>query len=91
MICQWQDWDKGHLVAELVYIKITKCLVGTLSPVSNRCVYSGLAEVSIYVATIARGKGIGEMLLNELIKQSESNEIWTLQFGYLTENICTIK
>jgi phosphinothricin acetyltransferase len=62
-----------------------------LSPVSSRCVYSGVAEVSIYVATIARGKGIGEMLLNELIRQSESNEIWTLQSGIFAENQNSIK
>ena len=57
-----------------------------LSPVSSRCVYSGVAEVSVYVATITRGKGIGEMLLNELIRQSELNEIWTLQSGIVLGN-----
>ena len=62
-----------------------------LSPVSSRCVYAGVAEVSVYVATNARGKGIGEMLLNELIKQSESNEIWTLQSGIFAENQNSIK
>ncbi|AZA79700.1 MULTISPECIES: GNAT family N-acetyltransferase [Weeksellaceae] len=89
----WQDWDKGHLDFCRISIYENNEMLGwtALSPVSNRCVYSGLAEVSIYVATIARGKGIGEMLLNELIKQSELNEIWTLQSGIFAENRGSIK
>ncbi|MDV3993914.1 N-acetyltransferase [Elizabethkingia anophelis] len=89
----WQDWDKGHLDFCRISIYENNEMLGwtALSPVSNRCAYSGLAEVSIYVATIARGKGIGEMLLNELIKQSELNEIWTLQSGIFAENRGSIK
>lgn len=89
----WQDWDKGHLDFCRISIYENNEMLGwtALSPVSSRCVYSGVAEVSVYVATIARGKGIGEMLLNELIKQSELNEIWTLQSGIFTENIGSVK
>jgi phosphinothricin acetyltransferase len=54
-----------------------------LSPVSSRCVYSGVAEVSIYVATIARGKGIGEMLLNELI-----SKVSQMKYGHYNLDIC---
>lgn len=89
----WQDWDKGHLDFCRISIYENKEMLGwtALSPVSSRCVYSGVAEVSVYVATIARGKGIGEMLLNELIKQSEANGIWTLQSGIFSENQSSIK
>ncbi len=89
----WEDWDKGHLVSCRISFYKDDVMLGwaALSPVSSRCVYSGVAEVSVYVATIARGKGIGEMLLNELIKQSESNEIWTLQSGIFAENLNSIK
>ena len=62
-----------------------------LTPVSSRCVYSGVAEVSVYVATDARGKGIGKTLLTELIQQSEENGIWTLQSGIFAENEGSIK
>ncbi len=90
---EWQDWDKGHLDFCRISIYENNEMLGwtALSPVSSRCVYSGVAEVSIYVATIARGKGIGEMLLNELIKQSELHQIWTLQSGIFAENIGSIK
>ena len=89
----WEDWDKGHLNFCRISIYENDEMLGwaALSPVSSRCVYSGVAEVSIYVATIARGKGIGEILLNELIKESESNEIWTLQSGIFAENQISIK
>jgi phosphinothricin acetyltransferase len=54
-----------------------------LTPVSSQLCYAGVAEVSIYIAQKERGKGIGKILLNELIKQSEANEIWMLQSGIL--------
>ncbi len=84
----WEDWDKGHLNFCRISIYENNEMLGwaALSPVSSRCVYSGVAEVSVYVATITRGKGIGEMLLNELIRQSELNEIWTLQSGIVLGN-----
>lgn len=89
----WEEWDKGHLGSCRISLYENDRMLGwsALSPVSSRCVYSGVAEVSIYVATIARGKGIGEMLLNELIKQSEANGIWTLQSAIFAENQSSIK
>jgi len=68
----WEDWDKGHLNFCRITIYIDDEMFGwaALSPISSKCAYSGIAEVSIYVASTARGKGIGEILLNELIKES---------------------
>jgi len=89
----WQDWDKGHLDFCRISIYENNEMLGwtALSPVSSRCVYSGVAEVSIYVAKEARGKGTGKILLKELTKQSESNGIWTLQSGIFAENHNSIK
>lgn len=61
-----------------------------LSKVSGRCVYGGVAEVSIYVGSDFRGKGVGRLLLAELIRQSEENGIWTLQAGIFPENRASI-
>ena len=61
-----------------------------MSGVSGRCVYSGVAEVSVYVDSAYRGKGIGDRLLNALIKESELCGIWTLQAGIFPENISSI-
>jgi phosphinothricin acetyltransferase len=57
-----------------------------LSAVSARQVYSGLAEVSVYVAARWRGQGAGRRLLERLIIESEQNAIWTLQAGIFPEN-----
>ena len=61
-----------------------------ISKVSDRCVYGGVAEVSVYVSTNARGKGIGSALLSELIRESEANNIWTLTAGIFPENKSSI-
>ncbi|MEL6875984.1 MAG: N-acetyltransferase family protein, partial [Pseudomonadota bacterium] len=61
-----------------------------LSATSSRCVYAGVAEVSIYVATKHAGKGVGLMLLEALVTASEEAGIWTLTAGILTENTGSI-
>ena len=53
--------------------------------------YAGVGEVSVYVAEKFRGQKIGNALLQELIKQSEQNNIWTLQAGIFPENKSSIK
>jgi phosphinothricin acetyltransferase len=62
-----------------------------LSPVSKRRVYSGVAEVSVYVTESARGKGIGRALLEALIERSEEAGIWTLQASIFPENEASIE
>lgn len=61
-----------------------------LSPVSSRVVYSGIAEVSVYVPAAARGRGVGKELLQVLVRESEVTGIWTLQAGIFAENSASI-
>jgi phosphinothricin acetyltransferase len=49
-----------------------------------------VAEVSVYVAAAARGRGLGKALLQALVQESEVNGIWTLQAGIFPENIASI-
>jgi L-amino acid N-acyltransferase YncA len=90
---EWEAWDKGHLsFCRLAAFEANEMLGwAALSPVSSRCVYGGVVEVSIYIATNARGKGIGKLLFEKLIKESEENGLWTLQSGIFPENIGSIK
>jgi phosphinothricin acetyltransferase len=62
-----------------------------LSAVSQRRVYAGVAEVSVYIATDARGQGVGRLLLEDLIRHSEAMGIWTLQAGIFPENEASIR
>jgi L-amino acid N-acyltransferase YncA/protein-tyrosine-phosphatase len=89
----WEEWDKSHTEHSRIVAIIDDIIVGwaALTPVSSRCVYAGVAEVSVYISPSYRGKGYGEMLLLELIKQSEANGIWTLQAGIFPENVGSIK
>ena len=61
-----------------------------ITPVSDRCAYAGVGEVSVYVGAAARGKGIGKKLLLALIKESEKENFWTLQAGIFPENISSL-
>ncbi|MBT2739961.1 GNAT family N-acetyltransferase [Bacillus sp. ISL-77] len=89
----WEEWDSGHVKeCRLVALLEDKVLGwAALTPVSGRCVYSGVAEVSIYVSQSNNGKGIGSRLLNSLIEQSEQNGFWTLQSGIFPENVASLK
>ena len=59
-----------------------------LSPVSSRPVYSGVAEVSVYVAAHFRRKGTGRLLLDPLVSASESAGVWTLQASIDPHSAC---
>jgi len=58
--------------------------------VSQRRVYDGVAEVSVYVAGSARGRGVGGRLLEELVRASEAAGVWTLQAGVFPENAASL-
>ena len=89
----WGRWDAGHLpICRLVARANSKVLGwAALSPVSSRPVYAGVAEVSVYVAEQARGRGIGFQLLSALVEASEEQGIWTLQAGIFPENKASIE
>src|SRR5438477_1487704 len=82
------EWDKAHLPFARLIARHVDALVGwaALSPVSQRCVYGGVAEVSVYVSASTRRSGVGRKLLQSLIDESEQNGIWTLQAGMFPEN-----
>jgi phosphinothricin acetyltransferase len=61
-----------------------------LSPVSDRCVYAGVAENAVYVDPGARGRGVGEALLRALIEGAEKAGIWTIQTGVFPENTASL-
>lgn len=89
----WNVWDAEHLAHSRLVARQSGSIVGwaALSPISDRCAYGGVAEVSVYVAADASGRRIGTGLLAELIKSSEAAGIWTLQAGIFPENVASIR
>ncbi len=91
----WEEWNAEHvpscrLVAE---DRRHEGVLGwaALSPVSGRCVYGGVGEVSVYVAEGARGRGVGTLLLQALVAASEEAGFWTLQAGIFPENVGSVR
>jgi phosphinothricin acetyltransferase len=89
----WEEWDKAHLPHSRLVALEGDAVVGwaALTPVSGRCVYAGVAEVSVYIDPKYQGRGLGKALLNALIVESEQAGIWTLQAGIFPENVASIR
>lgn len=88
----WQQWDNAHLRDCRLVARTAGKVVGwvALSSVSERCVYRGVAEVSLYVKSSARGRGVGKALLKAVIEESERIGIWMLQGGTFPENTTSL-
>ncbi len=89
---EWDAWDQSHRKYCRLIARIENQMAGwaALSNVSNRCVYAGVAEVSIYIDSAFRGMGVGDQLMKQLITESEKHGIWTLQAGIFPENRASI-
>ncbi|HET7566437.1 MAG TPA: GNAT family N-acetyltransferase [Gaiellaceae bacterium] len=83
----WAVWDAAHPGFRLV-VEDAAGIAGwaATSAYSDRCCYRGVAEESVYVAARARGRGVGRLLLGELVARTEAAGIWTLQAGVFPEN-----
>lgn len=88
----WKQWNENHLSFGRLVIILENEVVGwaALTAVSNRCIYQGVAEVSIYVHPSHRGKRIGQLLMKKLIFESEKNGIWALHSSIFSENLGSI-
>ncbi|GAD83349.1 putative ArsR family transcriptional regulator [Nocardia asteroides NBRC 15531] len=62
----------------------------TLSPVSGRDCYAGVAENSVYVAEGMRGRGVGKSLLHAQVIAADNAGLWTLQSAIFPENRASI-
>lgn len=88
----WPEWDQSHM-KDLRYVALLDGEVAgwvALSPVSSRCVYAGVAEVSVYVGQELRGHKIGLALMRHMIEASEKAGLWTLQSGIFPDNEASI-
>lgn len=89
----WDRWNASHLPSCRLVCDVGGAVMAwaALSSVSTRPVYSGVAEHSIYVASAARGQGLGALLLQALVTESEKAGIWTLQTSIFPENSASLE
>jgi phosphinothricin acetyltransferase len=89
----WEQWDGAHLAAHrFVATDAAGAVAGwaALSPVSDRCVYAGVAENSVYVHPDHHHRGVGLALMEALIRSAEGAGIWTIQTGIFPENTASL-
>lgn len=89
----WDAFDAGKLPDHrFVALDAGGLVLGWVaaSAVSQRCVYAGVVEHSVYVHPGARGQGIGRLLLRALIDSTEAAGIWTIQSGVFPENAASL-
>ena len=89
----WEQWDRMHLSTGRLVARRGRSIAGwaALSRVSQRSCYSGVAELSIYVSTWARGEGVGDALMKAAIRESEAAGFWTLQGAIFPENKASLR
>ncbi len=89
----YDDWILNSVQACTLVIEEKGDVIGwsKLTPTSDRCVYAGVGEVSIYIDEKRRGTGVGNQLLQALINASEHQGYWTLTAGIFPENQPSIR
>ncbi|MGL4990476.1 MAG: GNAT family N-acetyltransferase [Sarcina sp.] len=85
----YEEWVSSHMEDFNILLLEESEVIGfaALTAINNKIQYNGVAELSIYIKSGQRGKGIGTILLKELIKKSEEAGIWTLQATILEDNV----
>lgn len=90
---EWNVWDSSYLSHSRLVVEEQGLVIGwaALSSISTRAVYAGVAEVSVYIRDGHQGRKIGGFLLEQLVKESEKNGIWTLLSSIFPENQSSIR
>jgi L-amino acid N-acyltransferase YncA len=88
----WEEWDASHVAEPRLAATVWDEVVGwaALAPVSTRRCYRGVAECSIYVAASHRGRGVGRLLLESLVRRADRAGIWTVQASVFPENRASV-
>ncbi|MFN8051529.1 MAG: N-acetyltransferase family protein [Acidimicrobiales bacterium] len=90
---EWDDWDHAHLTEHRFVALVDGEVAGWVAVVgvSDRCVYAGVVEHSVYVDPAHHGRGIGLALLERLIESTEAAGVWTIQSGIFPENLGSLR
>jgi phosphinothricin acetyltransferase len=89
----WDQFDASRLPGHrLVAVDQGDEVLGwaAASAVSAREVYAGVVGHSVYVDDRSRGRGVGQTLLQALIRSTEEAGIWTIQTSIFPENTASL-
>jgi phosphinothricin acetyltransferase len=88
----FEEWDAAHLAEHRFVATGGDQVIGwvALTGYSDRCCYSGVADLSVYVDPTAQGRGVGRALVEHLVADTEGSGIWTLQAGVFPENAASL-
>jgi L-amino acid N-acyltransferase YncA len=88
----WESFDASRLPAHRLVAVDGDAVLGwaAASAVSDRCVYAGVVEHSVYVDPAAQGRGTGRLLLDALAASTEAAGVWTIQSGIFPENAASL-
>ena len=89
----WEAFDAGKMREHrFVALGDDGAVLGwaAASAVSDRCVYAGVIEHSVYVDPAARGRGVGRALLDALLDSAAATGVWTVQSGVFPENVASL-
>ncbi|MFE6100785.1 GNAT family N-acetyltransferase [Streptomyces laurentii] len=89
----WERFDAGRLPGHrfVAHDRDGRVLGwAAVSRVSDRPVYAGVVEHSVYVHADARGRGVASALLKALIASTEAAGIWTIQSSVFPENTASL-
>ena len=89
----YTDWNNSHIKERRYVYEESDKVVGwiAISPTSSRCVYKGCVEMSIYIDSAYRGKGIGTALVNHLISESQKAGYWSIYSAIISINEASIR
>ena len=90
----WEAFDAGKLTAmRIVAVDEKGRVVGWVaaSAVSSRPAYRGVVEHSVYIDRLARGRGIGRLLLAAFVEAADAAGVWTIQSSIFPENAGSLK
>ena len=90
----WERFDAAHLDAHRLVAEeaMSGRVVGwaAVTRISDRCVYAGVVEHSVYVDPDRHGQGVGRALMEALIASTEEAGVWTIQSGIFPENVASL-
>ena len=88
----WEDFDAARLPDHRLVALDADRVLGwvAVSTVSERCVYAGVVEHSVYVDPAAGRRGVGRLLLVALLRSTAHAGIWTVQSGVFPENTASL-